>query len=347
MIRDVLSRLRRNYMSATGLSLVEGEAVADPSQLPEHLVEIHVFEDANRAQSFVDGLRYASANGIAWTWEPGREVGNRCVLTARFAEDRPSGATLAEAVPVIGHARNDWDARHRAASDKERSLDEERRREADRVRMRPLREALAEAGIAVGEGALNWVRCKGSCVTIQLVGDAVYEIDCDLHVNRREGDGPLMERYGAYAAEHGVVFEPGSLELRCASVATPAEAAAAARRIEEVLAGFGPIEKAYWHERFMETMAATPRIRAFLEGVARGEARIDVVRRNLQIRAGGILMKRSEIGRLVAAGWLASDDDYFPREVGVTEAGLAAIGQAPAPDEAAPEEPAPSPAPFR
>ena len=347
MIDDVLSRLRRNYMSATGLSLVEGEAVADPSQLPEHLVEIHVFEDANRAQSFVDGLRYASANGIAWTWEPGREIGNRCVLTARFAEDRPSGATLADAVPVIGHARNDWDARHRAESDKERRLDDERRREADRVRMRPLREAFAEAGIAVGEGALNWVRCKSSGVTIQFVGDAVYEIDCDLHVNRREGDGPLMERYAAYAAEHGIVFDPGSLELRCASIAAPAEASAAVRRMEEVLAGFGPLEKAYWHERFMETMSATPRIRAFLEGVAQGEARIDIVRRNLQIRAGGILMKRSEIARLVSAGWLASDDDYFPREVGVTEAGLTAIGHGPVPDEAAPEEPTPSPAPFR
>ncbi|GJD87746.1 hypothetical protein BHAOGJBA_1251 [Methylobacterium hispanicum] len=341
MIRDVLNRLRRNRMSATGLSFVEGELVDDPARLPEHLVEIHVFDDANRAQAFVDGLRYASANGVAWTWEPGGEVGNRCVLTARFAEDRPPGGTLSETVPVIEHARNDWDARDRAERDRERRVDQERRREAEMRLMQPLRAAMAEIGLGVAEGAQTWVRCSGSGSTIQLAADGWYEIDCDAHLNRRDGDDPLMLRYVAHAAENGVVFDPEQLELRCARVFAPAEAAAAARLLGEVQADFGPIAKAYWHERFMETMIVTPRIRAFLEGVERGEASIDIVRRNPQIRAGGVVMKRGDISRLAAAGWIDTDHAHFPSAVGITPAGVEAIGPRPDPHETVP------PAPFR
>ena len=334
MIRDVLTRLRRNYMSATGLSLVEGDILADPTQLPEHLVEVHVFEDANMAQAFVEGLRYASANGVAWTWEPGRETGNRCVLTARFAEDRPAGCSLSEAIPVIEHGRNDWDARDRAEKDKERRAEDERRREASHRLMQPLRAAMAAAGLHVAEGAQTWVRCGGSGATIQLAADGSYEIDCVPHLNRREGDEPLMERYAAHAADHGVVFDPRELELRCPRAATPDEAAAAARLVGDVEAGFASIAKAYWQERFMETMTVTPRIRAFLEGVARGEAVVDIVRRNPQIRAGGVLMKRSDIGRLVSAGWLDTNHAYFPSEAAITQAGLEAIGMPEVPLEA-------------
>ena len=324
---DPRTRLRRDPQSATGLSFSQGEPVAGLADLPGHHVEIHGFRDADRAQAFVDGLGFAQANGVAWTWEPESRIGLRWVLAARLWEDRKAGGTLDEAIPLIVHASTDWESRARAAGDKERAAAEAAARQADRIRMQPLRDALSSAGIPIREGALNWVRAFDGGVVIQLVQGDRYEVDCRTSINRREGDERLVAEYAAHASANGFTLDPANpYEIGTVVVVGAEEAVRVARRMSETVDGFPDIAKRFWHARFMDTMRVTPTIRKFIAGAARDGVLIGYLRRNLQARAGGVLMKRGEISRLVSAGWLTRDDEYFPRKIEVTEAGLAAAG---------------------
>jgi hypothetical protein len=327
MSEDPRDHLRRDPQSATGLSFVQGDPVNSVDDLPAHHVEIHAFRDADRAQAFVEGLGYAKANGIAWTWEPESPVGLRRVLTARLWEDRAAGGGIVDVVPLVEHGSNDFEYRARVAADARRAADDVARREGDRVRMQPLREAFAAAGIAVGQSALDWVRAFDGGVTIQFRPDGRYAVDCGGGFNRREGDEELIARYAAHAAACGFFLDPASpRELQTVLVDGAAEAVETARRMSETVGGFGDIALRFWHERFMETMRVTPTIRKFIAGAAKDGVSISFLRRNLQARAGGVLLKRSEVSRLVSAGWLESDDQYFPGKIAVTKAGLAAAG---------------------
>jgi hypothetical protein len=327
MIDDPRRHLLRNPQSATGLSFVEGEPVVRVADLPEHNVEVHVFVDADRAQCFVDGLSFAKANGIAWTWEPGRELGNRCVLTARLWEDRTAGETISEAVGLVHHARNDWDSRARADRDKERAAEEAASRAAYRIRMNPLRDACRDAGVKVEEAALDWMRVFAGRAVIRHVDGERYEVECDASIVRREGDDALIAEYVAHAAAGGFPLDPRRLlNFVSVEVEGAAEAVATARRMIEIDDAFAGIAKRYWHARFMETMRVTPNIRRFLAGAAKDGVSIGIVRRNPQAKAGGVLLRRTEIGRLVRAGWITSNHEYYPTKIEVTEAGLAAAG---------------------
>ena len=336
MIDDPRWHLLRNPQSATGLSFVEGEPVAGVGDLPEHHVEIHVFRDADRAQCFVEGLSYAKANGIAWTWEPGRELGNRCVVTARLWEDRPAAETIRDAVALVEHAGNDWDSRARAERDKERSAADARDREEYRVRMKPLRDAYAEAGVKVDQAALDWTRAFEGRVVIRHVEGDRYEVECGSSIVRRDGDDALIGQYVAHAEAGGYRLHSRDLlhDFAPVTVEGAAEAVATAQRMVGSDDGFADIAKRYWHARFMETMRVTPNIRKFLTGAAEKGVRIDFVRRNVQARAGGVLLKRSDIARLVRAGWLSSDHEHFPKRIELTEAGRAAAGLASAAEAA-------------
>lgn len=324
---DPRTHLRRDPQSATGLSFLQGDPVTGVDDLPSHHVEIHAFRDADRAQAFVEGLGYAKANGIAWTWEPESAIGMRRVLTARLWEDRASGDRIDDAVPIVEHGSNDFEYRARVAADARRTAEDAARREGDRVRMKPLREAFAAAGIPVGESALNWVRAFEGGVTVQFEPDGRYAVDCGAGFTRREGDEELIPRYAAHVAACGFALDPASArELETVRVDDPVQAVETARRMSEAVGGFGDIAKRFWHERFMETMRVTPTIRKFLAGAANDGVSIGYLRRNLQARAGGVLLKRGDVSRLVSAGWLTSDDDHFPRKIGITEAGRAAAG---------------------
>lgn len=336
MSDDPHAHLRRDLQSPTGLSFVHGDPVRSVDDLPSHHVEIHSFRDADRAQAFVEGLGYAKANGIAWTWEPESPVGLRRVLTARLWEDRAAGGRIEDVVPLVGHGSNDFEYRARVASDARRTAEEAARREADRNRMQPLREALAAAGMPVGQSALNWVSAFEGGVTIRFEPNGRYAVDCGAGFNRREGDEDLIERYAAHASACGFVLDPAApRELQTVLVDDPAQAVETARRMSEAVGGFGDIAERFWHERFMETMRVTPTIRKFLAGAAESGVSITYLRQNPQARAGGVLLKRGDIGRLVSAGWLSSDDAYFPRKIVVTEAGLEAAGIAMPPERRA------------
>ena len=324
MSDDPRRHLRRDPQSATGLSFVQGEPVTGVDDLPSHHVEIHAFRDADRAQAFVEGL---GPVGVAWTWEPGSPVGLRRVLTARLWEDRAAGRDVDGAVPIVEHGSNDFEYRARVASEAQRTADDAARRQADRIRMQPLRDAFAAAGTPVGEFALNWVRAFGGGVTIQFEPNGRYAVDCGAGFSRREGDEELIARYAAHVAACGFALDPASArELETVRVDDPVEAVETARRMSEAVGGFGDIAKRFWHERFMETMRVTPTIRKFLVGAAKDGVSIGYLRRNLQARAGGVLLKRGDVSRLVSAGWLSSDHDHFPGKIEITAAGRAAAG---------------------
>lgn len=327
MTDDPRGHLRRDPQSATGLSFLQGEPVTGVGDLPGFHVEIHGFRDADRAQAFVDGLGFAKANGVAWTWEPESRIGMRWVVAARLSDDRSPGDTIEDAIALVVHEATDWEAQARAAGDAERTATEKAARQADRIRMQPLRDAFREAGIPVGEGALNWVRAFDGGVVVQQVKAGLYEVDCGTSISRREGDEPLLEKYAAHVSANGFHLDPANpYELRTVAVHGAAEAVRVARRMSETVDGFVEIASRFWHARFMETMRVTPNIRKFIAGAARDGVMISYLRQNPQARAGGVLLKRSEISRLVSAGWLARDDEYFPRKIEVTEAGLAAAG---------------------
>jgi hypothetical protein len=327
MSDDPRRHLRRDPQSATGLSFVQGEPVPGVDALPAHHVEIHAFRDADRAQAFVDGLGFAKANGIAWTWEPESPIGMRLVLTARLWEDRAAGRKVRDVVPVVEHGSNDFEHRARVAADARRTAEDAARREGDRVRMQPLRKAFAAAGIAVDEACSDWVRAFSGRVTVQFRRSGRYEVECGVDLHRREGDGDLIGLYASHAAACGFSLDPAApMELGTVTVDDPADAVETARRMVGTVDGFGDIAKRFWHARFMETMRVTPTIRRFIAGAAENGVSISFLRRNLQARAGGVLLKRGDVSRLVYAGWLSSDHEHFPKRIEVTEAGLAAVG---------------------
>lgn len=327
MSDDPRRHLRRDPQSATGLSFVQGDPVSSVDDLPAHQVEIHVFRDADRAQAFVEGLGYAKANGIAWTWEPESGIGLRRVLTARLWDDRAAGADVDAVVPLVEHGSNDFEHRARVAADARRTAEDAERRREDRLRMQPLRDAFEAAGVAVDEACSNWVRAFAGRATIQFKPNGGYEVECGVSLHRREGDGDLIGRYAAHVAARGFSLDPAApMELGTVVVDDPVEAVETARRMVEAVDGFGDIAKRFWHARFMETMRVTPTIRKFIAGAAENGVSISFLRRNLQARAGGVLLKRGDVSRLVYAGWLSSDHEHFPERIEVTEAGLAAVG---------------------
>lgn len=134
---DPRQHLRLHRDSATGLSFLHGEPVTRVADLPDCRIEVHVFDDANTAGGFVAGLDCSSTNALVWTWEPGRRLGNRNVIVARFDHERPGGKTIADVVGLVVHQRNSYESADHAAAMNEIHAEREQRYAADRERAAP------------------------------------------------------------------------------------------------------------------------------------------------------------------------------------------------------------------
>lgn len=308
MASEILQALRRNHETGTGLSLKDGDLVVVVSDLPEHRIEIHAFDDANFAQAFVEGLALVANNSVAWTWEHGTHVSNRNVIVARFNEERPAVDRVEDAVAVIAHERNRLESKvvadHLAAQNKRDAAEADEHRRM----MAPLREALSAAGIPVNSSARLWLRC-GEHATIELRHDGIYEIDYRIRIHRCDGDEPLIERYREHFATAGLPFEPYDFPEQTAG--TPEEAVALVSRLDAAERGVEAIAKAFWQERFMANFKLTKQTRTFLIGAGGEDLSPFYTRANLNLYAGGVTLKASAINDLVRAGYLSKSGNTF------------------------------------
>lgn len=154
---------------------------------------------------------------------------------------------------------------------------------------------------------MTWARF-GDGMTVDLMPDGSYRVECSVHLHRADGDRPLMDRYAEHFAGLGFTFDPNEpYELAAMTAETPEAAVALGQRMMAACEGLPPIAKAFWHERFMATMKMTPRLRKFLAAGARNGLDRYWSRKNLSLTAGGVTIKQAEIDRLRRAGWLTYD----------------------------------------
>lgn len=303
----------------TGLSVLRGAAVENEDQLPDFLVEVHVFRSADMAAAFVAGLEVAGlGNAMAYDWEPETTESNQTVLVAKYDEPR-----AADGMEVVHHRPTGHDgAAHKKSMDRimaERAVADAVQAEEAAYVKRVLGD-LGASGATYGRG---WLRCGvegGYGVGVQWKakgGPYRAEMGCE---ELYEGNFDASEAVARIASEFGVGHDHFERQFVVETVDAPA-LVDAIRRMGEAVEGARAERKRLMYEDFMSRMKMTGPRRRFLEAGQRSGILVYVRRANKKAVAEGIEIGASEINILVHAGWIEPAD----RGYRVTEKGAAAL----------------------
>jgi len=317
---DILDQLLSDPDTETGFSLVAGGSLRI-DELPEHRIELHVFETSDAAGAFVSGLTLAgNKNSLAWTWQPKTRDSNRAVIVARLDQARPAGDSLAEIVPVIAHDEAQYDRDERQSSLK-RIEERDRQWHAQvEAKTQSLRTALEAAGHSVTQYGANWVRTGYQTFSIE---DGVYTARCG---DQHEGsDHEVRFRYGEAAAAAGVAYDPEEHDFSAGPFDGPQEAAASVNRLREAVQLAKEMRKAAWHAAFVASMKITASRRRFLTAAAEGGISITYHRAQLRAYAGNEIVGPSEFQKLVKVGWIREDSRH---SANITAEGLNVLASA-------------------
>lgn len=295
-----------NAANRTGLSALEGTPLADVSQLPPFLVEIHVFQNAMASQAFVSGMEAAGVgNNMVYDRNPGTLNSNRCVLVGRLDELRPAGRTVEEAVPVHVHQPMKEDG---AAI--KRGLDETiRQRERDCAEQAkdcaPIREAFGGA-VSNETWGRGWYRCTlqdGLHLTFMWPSTG-GPYDLCLSCNEAvEGVLDVGAAIQAEAEARGISYDMDDREFRKTGVPASellewtARMAAAEKACLE-------IRMAAYRADFVSKTKMTAARKRFLKGGAEHGISAFVNRGSNKARAGGEEIGATEINILEKMGWI-------------------------------------------